>query len=186
MQMWIRGDLYFWEDHITARITMRKYHIVFFFFHTTQCGNNLGKHSEIIYEFISSVLCKNYTQKKRFNIPLKDQVSFIFFIVFSVSFKVHTPFFFHFFILLYFIFYQVSILRSLCSWNPQQNLLFFFICSGFCHTLKWNSHGFTCVPHPDPPSHPPLYPLPLGLPSAPGPSTCLMHPTWAGDLFHPR
>ena len=21
--------------------------------------------------------------------------------------------------------------------------LFFFICSGFCHTLKWNSHGFT-------------------------------------------
>ena len=32
----------------------------------------------------------------------------------------------------------------------------------------------------------PLYPLPLGLPSAPGPSTCLMHPAWAGDLFHPR
>ena len=26
----------------------------------------------------------------------------------------------------------------------------------------------------------------LGLPSAPGPSTCLMHPTWAGDLFHPE
>ena len=33
---------------------------------------------------------------------------------------------------------------------------FFFFCSGFCHTLKWNSHGFTCVPHPDPPSHLPL------------------------------
>ena len=33
---------------------------------------------------------------------------------------------------------------------------FFFICSEFCHTLKWNSHGFTCVPHPDPPSHLPL------------------------------
>ena len=63
---------------------------------------------------------------------------------------------------------------------------FFFYCSGFCHTLKWNSHGFTCVPHPDPPSHFPLHPIPLGLPSAPGPSTCLMHPTWAGDLFHPR
>ena len=30
-----------------------------------------------------------------------------------------------------------------------------------------------------------LHPLPLGLPSAPGPSACLMHPTWAGDLFHP-
>ena len=27
---------------------------------------------------------------------------------------------------------------------------FFFICGGFCHTLKWNSHGFTSVPHPDP------------------------------------
>ena len=28
---------------------------------------------------------------------------------------------------------------------------YFFICSGFCHTLKWNSHGFTCVPIPLPP-----------------------------------
>ena len=64
--------------------------------------------------------------------------------------------------------------------------IIFFICSGFCHTLKWNSHGFTCVPHPDPPSHLPLHPLPLGLPGAPGLSTCLMHPTWAGDLFNPR
>ena len=59
-------------------------------------------------------------------------------------------------------------------------------CSGFCHTLTWISHGFTCIPHPDPPSHLPLHLTPLGLPSAPGPSTCLMHPTWAGDLFHSR
>ena len=59
-------------------------------------------------------------------------------------------------------------------------------CSGFCHTLTWISHGFTCIPHPDPPSYLPLYPIPLALPSAPGPSTCLMHSTWAGDLFHPR
>ena len=29
-------------------------------------------------------------------------------------------------------------------------------CSGFCHRLKWLSHGFKCVPHPDPPSHLPL------------------------------
>ena len=35
------------------------------------------------------------------------------------------------------------------------------------------------------PSHLPLDPIPLALPSAPGPSTCLMYPTWAGDLFHP-
>ena len=25
-------------------------------------------------------------------------------------------------------------------------------CSDFCHTLTWISHGFTCVPDPDPPS----------------------------------
>ena len=53
-------------------------------------------------------------------------------------------------------------------------------CSGFCHTLTWISHGSTCVPHPDPPSHLSPHPIPLGLPSAPAPSTCLMHPTWAG------
>ena len=58
-------------------------------------------------------------------------------------------------------------------------------CSGFCHTLTWISHRFTCVPYPDPPSHLPLHPIPLVLPSAPALSTCLMHPTWAGDLFHP-
>ena len=38
---------------------------------------------------------------------------------------------------------------------------YFFYCSGFCHTLKWISHGFTCVPCPDPPSHLPLHPIPL-------------------------
>ena len=32
-------------------------------------------------------------------------------------------------------------------------------CSGFCHTLTWISHGFTCIPHPDPPSHLRLYPI---------------------------
>ena len=38
-------------------------------------------------------------------------------------------------------------------------------------------------PIPIPRSHLPLHPLPPGLPRAPGPSACLMHPTWAGDLF---
>ena len=56
-------------------------------------------------------------------------------------------------------------------------------CSGFCHTLTWISRGFICVPHPEPPSRLPLHPIPPGLPSAPALSTCLMHPTWAGDLF---
>ena len=31
--------------------------------------------------------------------------------------------------------------------------IYFFFCGGFCHTLKWNSQGFTYVPHPNPPSH---------------------------------
>ena len=36
--------------------------------------------------------------------------------------------------------------------------------SGFCHTLTKISHGFTCIPHPDPPSHLPLHPhLPLSI-----------------------
>ena len=38
-------------------------------------------------------------------------------------------------------------------------------CSGFCHTLTRISHGVTCIPHPDPLSHLPLYPIPLGLSS---------------------
>ena len=58
-------------------------------------------------------------------------------------------------------------------------------CNVFCHPLTWISHGFTCVPHPYPPSHLPHHPIPLGLPSAPALSTCLIHPTWAGGLFHP-
>ena len=53
-------------------------------------------------------------------------------------------------------------------------------------SLVWISQGFTCIPHPNPPSHLPLHPIPLGLPSAPGLSTCLMHPACAGDLFHPH
>ena len=83
-------------------------------------------------------------------------------------------------------------LNTILNFLNLFNLFFFlffiiiFYCSGFCHTLKWISHGFTCVPHPDPPSHLPLHPIPLGLPSATGPSACLMHPNWAGDLFHPR
>ena len=56
--------------------------------------------------------------------------------------------------------------------------------SGFCRTLTWISHGFTCVPHPEHPSHLPPHTIPLGLPSAPALSTCLMHPTCTGDLFH--
>ena len=78
---------------------------------------------------------------------------------------------FNFFIFIFFPFIFIS-------WR----LFTLQYCSGFCHTLTWISLGYTCIPHPDPHSHLPLYPIPLGLPSAPGPSTCLMHPTWAGAL----
>ena len=33
--------------------------------------------------------------------------------------------------------------------------------SGFCHTLTWISHGVTWIPHPDPPSHLPLWVFPV-------------------------
>ena len=70
----------------------------------------------------------------------------IFFNVFSLNL--------YFFIFFSFIF---------ISWR----LITLQYCSGFCHTLIWISHGFTCIHHPDPPSHLPLHPIPLGLPSAP-------------------
>ena len=45
-----------------------------------------------------------------------------------------------------------------CSWVDVFFFLFFL--SGFCHTLTWISHGYTCIPHPDPPSHlPPTWSL---------------------------
>ena len=60
--------------------------------------------------------------------------------------------------------------------NFMQVLFFFFsfifiswrliplqYCSGFCDTLTWISHGFTFVPHSDPPSHLPPHPFPLHL-----------------------
>ena len=51
-------------------------------------------------------------------------------------------------------------------------------CGGFCHTFTWISHGCTCVPHPDPPSHLPPHPIPQGHPSAPSLST--LPRTWTG------
>ena len=51
------------------------------------------------------------------------------------------------------------------------NYLFYFtILYWFCRTLTWICHECTCVPHPEPPSHHPPHPLPLGHPSAPAPS----------------
>ena len=46
----------------------------------------------------------------------------------------------------------------LISWR----LITLQYCSGFCHTLTWISHGFTCVPHPDSPLPPPSPSHPSG------------------------
>ena len=48
---------------------------------------------------------------------------------------------------------------------------YFTILYWFCHTLTWISHGCTCVPHPEPPSHLPPQPIPQGHPSATALST---------------
>ena len=39
-------------------------------------------------------------------------------------------------------------------------------CGGFCLTFTWISHGYTCVPHPEPRSYLPPHPIPQGHPSA--------------------
>ena len=69
------------------------------------------------------------------------------------------------------------------DYPPPHTLLFVFLiyfnpklitlhyCGDFCHTFTWISHGCTCVPHPDPPSHLPPHPVLQGHPSAPALST---------------
>ena len=64
----------------------------------------------------------------------------------------HSPFIYHtcdIQMMLFFFFPIVFI-----SWR----LINLQYCSGFCHTLTWISHGFTCVPHPEHPSLLPPHP----------------------------
>ena len=64
-------------------------------------------------------------------------------------------------------------------------LFYFIILYWFCHTLTWICHECTCVLHPEPPSHLPPHPIPLGHPSAPALST-LSHASnldWWYPLF---
>ena len=46
----------------------------------------------------------------------------------------------------------------------------FTILYWFCHTSTWICHRYTRVPNPEPPSHLPPHPIPLGHPSASAPS----------------
>ena len=72
---------------------------------------------------------------------------------------------------------SIGLSRVLCNTTVQKHPFFFFFnfyffiswrlitsqyCSGFCHTLTWISHGYTCIPHPDPPLPPPPPPDPSG------------------------
>ena len=86
------------------------------------------------------------------------------------------------FFLIYFFFFLISELycialkEHLDSYTMFFLIQFFFffyitILYWFCHTLIWISHRCTRVPHPEPPSHLPPHPIPLGRPSAPAPST---------------
>ena len=60
---------------------------------------------------------------------------------------------------------------SLMIWSHGFSFFFFFTSQyWFCHTLTWIHHRCTCVPYPEPSSHFPPHPIPLGHPSAPAPS----------------
>jgi len=71
------------------------------------------------------------------------------------------------------LFHKTStrLMTSFFFFNFNWRLITLQYCGGFCHTFTWISHGCTCVPYPDPPSHLPPHPIPQGHPSAPALST---------------
>ena len=74
-----------------------------------------------------------------------------------------------------------SIFKNLFIYFKWNSWIFYFLkfiyfnwklitlqyCTGFCNTLTWISHGCTCVPHFEPPSHLPPHPILQGHPSPP-------------------
>ena len=70
-----------------------------------------------------------------------------------------------------FVFYLYLSLFFFSFFSFIYLFIYFTVLYWFCHTLIWIHHGCTCVPHPEPPSHVPPHPIPLGHPSAPAPST---------------
>ena len=82
---------------------------------------------------------------------------------------------------IFFVFFVFCIFKTyLFNWR----LITLQYCTGFCHTLTWISHGWTCVPHPEPssllPPIPSLRVIPVHWLWVP----CFMYRTWIGDLFH--
>ena len=57
-------------------------------------------------------------------------------------------------VLIFFLFFSFIFI----SWR----LITLQYCSSFCRTLTWTSHGFICVPHPEPPLPPPSPSHPSG------------------------
>ena len=77
----------------------------------------------------------------------------------------------HTFFLNFFV--SASLFKENPSWGFSFLSFFFLnftILYWFCHTSTWIHHGYTHVPHPEPPSHLPPRTIPLGHPSAPDPS----------------
>ena len=50
------------------------------------------------------------------------------------------------------VFWMLRLKKNFIYFNWR--LITLQYCSGFCHTFTWVSHGCTCVPHPETPSHP--------------------------------
>ena len=66
---------------------------------------------------------------------------------------------FHFYLSCYASFFFFKLIYFFISWR----LITLQYCRGFCYTSTWISHGYTCIPHPNPPSHLPLHPIPFFL-----------------------
>ena len=64
-----------------------------------------------------------------------------------------------------FFFFSFKNLFVYFNWR----LIILQYCSGFCHKLTWISHRYTCVPHPEPPSHLPSPSHPSGSSQCTGP-----------------
>ena len=65
-------------------------------------------------------------------------------------------------------------------------LFIYFLLYNIVLVLPYIDMNPPWVSHPEPPSHFPPHPIPLGHPSEPAPSTLpyIMHQTWTGDSFH--
>ena len=55
--------------------------------------------------------------------------------------------------------YALKLFFNLCIYFNWR-LIISQYCSGFCHTLTWISHGYTCVSQPQSPSRLPPHPIP--------------------------